>query len=379
MTGRRTWLWLVLTWGALAADGAGAQEVAETVVRSGTTPDDVYAAGARVYVVGDVGGDVVVAGGRVVVGQQVGGDVLAAGGMVEVRARVLDDVRLAGGEITLDGKVAGDAMAAGGRVRITPDAQIGGRAWLAGAEVDVGGHLERGLAAAAGHVRISGRIDGDVRLRAGDIEILPAARIGGDLVYESAQPAHIVPGARIAGRVQHIPVAHGGRAPRVMSLLGGLAAFAGLLVAGMALVLLFPDFSGRAARAVLTEPWKSLALGLALLVTVPVAALILVVTVVGTPLGLSVLALYPVALLAGFLLALVALGDAGLRFVGRGAGARRGWRLLGLALAMTILALLQLVPFLGGFIGFVVLLSGLGALGLGVGRQYRREDARVVS
>ena len=61
----------------------------------------------------------------------------------------------------------------------------------------------------------------------------------------------------------------------------------GLLVAGTVYVLVLPGFAGGAAGAVVRTPLQSLGLGLALLVTLPVAGFILLITVVGYLLALA--------------------------------------------------------------------------------------------
>jgi hypothetical protein len=351
---------LLATVPAAAAD----REWEERAVRRGPIADDLYVAGREVDVDAEVRGDVIAAGGRVTVGRAVRGDVNAAGGTVRLVGRVADDARVAGGEVTIEAQVADDLVAAGGRVRLAPGASVGGRVRVAGGEVDLAGRAGRDVLAAAGTLRIGGQVAGDVQAAAGDIVVLPGARIAGRFDYWSARPARIDPSARIDGPItQHQPEVgeRAARAARQAGTAARIVAFLGLLVAGVVLYLLLPRFTVAAAATIGSDPWKSLGLGFALLVATPVAVVLLLVTVIGIPLGLALLALYFVLLLVGFLMAAFFLSDLGLRAVHWRTPPSGGMRLLFFLAALVVLWLVRLVPFLGGWVLFVALLLGVGA------------------
>lgn len=363
--------WLALAVGVASPLPAPAQEAGNAIVKRGAVAGNLYLAGQRVDVLADVDGDVVAAGGRVSVGDRVRGDVLAAGGVVAVTGEAEDDVRVAGGSVELAAEVAGDAIAAGGSVTVAPEARIVGRAWFAGGEVDVRGHLHRSLHAAGGTVRVGADVQGNVDVSGGTVELLPTARIAGDFTYRSPRPAIIHPEARIAGTVTHVG-ADAPRAARWMTAAGWVARAAlalGLLLAGVALVLLFPGFTTGAVQALRGRPWSSLALGFALWVATPVAVVLLALTGIGIPLGLALIAAYLVALLAGLLVALVALGG----LVTRGPrGPARGRLVLALVVGLVVLGLLTWLPVAGVVAAALGLVWGLGALVVHAHRLYVR-------
>jgi cytoskeletal protein CcmA (bactofilin family) len=361
----------LLVLAVLAGAPALAHQAGKAVVETGTVPDDFYAAGSQVRVLADVHGDVVVAGGRVVVDGQVSGDVLAAGGSVDVRGAIQDDVRAAGGDVSVDAAIAGDLVGAGGNVSVARSAKIAGRAWLAGGTVEVDGSVGKELRVAAGSVAISGEVAGPVHIRARDITLLPTARIHGDLVYHSPRPASIDPHVVITGKVTHVPGKAPGPklTPARKGLVGGLVLLS-LLLVGATIVLLFPDFSRTAARSIATDPWKSLGLGLAILVTVPFSALLLAVTVIGLPLGVAAMAVYFVSLLAAPLITAFLIGDIFTRAGLHGPRPAASRRLLGLAAALLVLGLAQLAPVLGPVVAFLALVLGLGAWTLAGYRTY---------
>jgi hypothetical protein len=355
-----------------------AQDVGGSVVVRDPARENLYVAGGEVDVRAEVDGDVAAAGGRVLLDGVVTRDALVAGGDVTVRGRVGDDLRVAGGLVTLGGPIAGELLAAGGRVRVAPEAAVSGRAWLAGGIVEVQGRVGKTLRAAGGTIRLGGQVDGDVDVAGREIEIGPAARIGGSLTYRSPRPARIDPAARIAGAVTHrrteLPAQAVGiarTASIALSVLGLLA----LGVTGVALLLLFPGFLTTSARTIASDPWTSLGLGLLVLVATPPVGLVLLVSVLGIPLALMLLAVYAVALVAGGLVAALFLGDVGARWLGRGDPPSRGTQIVALLGALVVLALVRWIPIAGTLVLFLAVLFGVGALTLQSARAYTRRPA----
>jgi cytoskeletal protein CcmA (bactofilin family) len=356
---------------ALGPSTLSAQEAGPTILKRGVIAEDVYASGGRVDILAEVDGDVVAAGGRVSVGRLVKGDVIAAGGDVSIAGKVLDDVRAAGGLVTIDAHIAGDAVAAGGSVSLRPESQVDGKAWLVGGDIEVHGTVGKRLRAAGGRIRIAGDVHGDVDLVARRIEILPGARITGSLTYRSPQEAKIDPAAHIGGTLTRLPApARLATVSRGVAWIAGVVFLASLMVSGIVLLLLFPNFSTAAARTVATDPWKSLGMGIAVLVATPVAAGLLMSTLLGMPLGLTILSLYFVSLLWGFLTAATFVGDLGIRLF-RG-GPSKGWRVLSLIAALVVLAIIGAIPIVGAVILFLALLFGLGAWTVHGYRTYAR-------
>jgi hypothetical protein len=267
--------------------------------------------------------------------------------------------------------VAGDAVVAAGSVTVAPETQVGGRAWFAGGEVDVRGRLRRSLHAAGGTVRVGAEVQGDVEVAGATVEVLPSARIGGDFTYRSPQPAVIHSDARIAGTVTHVraELPPGRRWAAAVGWVARVALVVGLIVAGLALVLLFPGFTAGAVEALRAAPWRSLALGFALWVAVPVAAALLAATGIGLPLGLAVIAAYLVALLAGLLVAAASVGSVVTRGVRNGA---RGRLALAVVLGIVVLGLLTLVPLAAALAAALGLVWGLGALAVHGHHVYAR-------
>ena len=363
------WLAAFLLAGLLPAKSF-AQDAGHHVIKRGVVDDDLYLAGGQVDLYAQVNGDVVVAGGQLQLEGDIGADVIAAGGRVDLRGAVADDARLAGGDIRVSAPIGDDLVAAGGRIHLSPLASIGGRGWLTAGEVRIDGEVADELRASGGRIVISGSVNGNVELWADEIVIAETAVIAGRLDYKSAREAVIAPGARIAGEVVHTRVEVDLKPVIAGALFAGLVMLLSFIVAAVVLYLLFPDFSLRVSESLGQAPWLSIGIGLAIFIGAPVLTVVLFSTVLGVWLALILLAVYLVLLLAGYFVGALYLAQGALNRL-RGTEAGRAARAAALAGALFVLALINLIPLIGGLLNWVVLLAGTGALSRQVYRMHQ--------
>ena len=338
-----------------------AQQAGEVVIKRGMVDDDLYLAGAQVDLYASVNGDVVIAGGQLNLEGDISADVTAAGGTISLRGPVADDARLAGGDIRVAGRIGDDLVAAGGRIHISPDASIGGSAWLSGGELRIDGNVVEELRASGGRVIIAGKVNGNVELWADEIVIEDTAAISGNLHYRSAHPASIASGARIDGEVIYTPV-EGHLKPVIAgAIFAMLALLFSIIITAVLLYILFPEFFLQVSQSLRDQTWLSLAIGLAVFAGVPVLMLILFSTAIGVWLALMLLAIYLLLLPLGYFVGAMFVGNAGLGVLHK-TEVSKTLRALALAVAILILAVINLVPLLGSLVNWLVLLAGIGAL-----------------
>jgi cytoskeletal protein CcmA (bactofilin family) len=332
---------------------------------------NVYLAAGVARTPGPVAGDFFAAGGRISIDHEVGGEAMVAGGSVRVGAPVREDLFAVGGSVEIASSIGDDASVAAGDITISKDGRIDGRAWLAGGSVEIDGELARGARIFADRVRISGRIAGTLRIVADRIEILPGARLD-SLRYTSRSEPRIASDAEIAGPIVRVPQLKPEQqsAPRPSREWVAPVVHAGLWAAGILMLLAFPRFTVAAQDRLRASPWPSLALGAALVFTVPIAAVVLAVTVVGIPVALALLALYGVLLLAGLLTALFFVAERMGRILRRGREPSIIWRIGLLFAALVLVALAGRLPFAGCVLLCLGLLFGVGALALELYHRY---------
>jgi cytoskeletal protein CcmA (bactofilin family) len=356
---------------------AGAQSPSSSADTQLTRPDNYYAAGNRIDISTPMPADVVVAGRRIEMAETISGDILAAGWRVSLTGSAEDDVRIAGSEVEVNAPVRGDLTAAGGEVIIGPKTRVSGRSWLTGGRIRIEGRLDRDLHVAGADVQLAGEIHQPVEVIAEKLEVLPSARLHGGLTYKGPVDARIADGAVINGPVtfERIP-AREAREARAFPAISSLLFAIHLFLAGLLVIAFLPRAEASIVQTLRRQPGKSLLAGFVLLVTVPSASILLIVSVLGLPIGLTMAALYAVGLFAGVLTTAFFVGEAEAQFM-KWPAATRGQHVLLLLAGVLTLALLRLL--LGGVVVFVSVIFGFGALGLWLYQTYAPTTAAPAS
>lgn len=343
-----------------------------------------------------IGDSRLTAGDVVVLEQPIDGNAFAAGSRVELRERVDRSAFLsganvtmagsvgrnlyaAGGEVRIEGEVEGKARAAGGKIRVLPEARIGGSAAFAGESIEVEGDVGSRLRAYGDTIVINGRVDGDVEVAGGNIRIGPDARITGRIEYRSGRDIDVDPAAQVAGGVTELQqerrwlrkLGHGA------AIFGGVTISFGMVLIGALMILAMPRFSREAAATILKKPWQSAGLGVVMLLGVPFAIIVLLVTVIGIPLALLLVFGYVVLMLLGYLVAAMFVGDTALERLGREKVESPWWRVLFMFLALIVIAIVKQVPFIGGLAVMLLFIAGIGAFTMRSWRGFRNDAAEA--
>ena len=342
-------------WGVQLKAGENVSIPAET-----STPDDVYAFASKVDVAGKVIGDVVAAAGQVSVSGTVTQDVMLTGGNVSFSGKAGDDLMAAGGSVTVSGSVVEDATITGGQITFAKDSKVTRDLLVAGGSIALGGSIGRDAKISGGQVELDGPIGGSVQVDAQQLTVGPNAVIKGDLTYSAKQKPQISPLAKIMGKTIEKPAP---ARPKPLCAFGCKAAWwflrlAMLLVAGLVVIALAPKAAELSADAVFGRFWLSLLVGLLFLTVVPIAAVIVMCTVLGLPLGLILFVAYFISVYLSRAFVGLAIG----RWLFKRSGNESVSPYLGLLVGLLILWLLIAIPFVGALIHLVALLVGLGAL-----------------
>lgn len=353
-----------------------AQQVGESVSIDQPLFSDQYLAGRIIRVTAPIQGDLVVAGQELVVDAPIGGDLIAAGQSLNLRNSVADDVRAAGQTLTLDAQIAGHAVAVGAEVILTSDASVGDWAWFAGRSVTVEGQVGGELRAAGQSVMVSGEVGGDAVLTAEEIQIEPGAIIRGDLIWDSETEPEISANATVEGDI--IREEQTGAFEEI-GRLGESGGPARAVLLGIALIaasylafLVFPGFSGSVAGRIRSMPIRSPALGIGVIVGIPLVIVLLFATRIGWIVAVGTLFGYLLLLLCAMIFGVVSVGKLGLELTKRNEAGGRPVHLLAIGLGVALILLLAQIPVLGTIVLLLVLLSGLGAISGEFWQRYRQ-------
>jgi Putative zinc-finger len=330
-----------------------------TVVANETVDDTLLASGNTVRVEGVVNGDLLAFGRTVEVRGTVKGDLVSCAQRTEVSGTVEGHIYTLSHSLDLDGQLGHSIYGLMQSLRVSDRGHVGEGIVVGAGDVSLEGVMKRSVNIFTSNGDVSGSIGRDLTMAGGSLTLTNTARVGGNLSARVRQTkdVHIGDGATIAGkrdvqvRVRKSPVTR----PRFYFYQAVWLA-AAMLVGWLGLVL-SPAFVQASTQAV-GSGWRSLGLGVGVLVGVPVAIVVAAITLVGIPLSLMLFAAY----LAAIYLAKIWVGASLGRALLKPAGATKHDWLLGLLVGLLILSIVGFIPYLGALVRLGTVCLGLGAL-----------------
>jgi hypothetical protein len=341
----------------LAADLRSGDTI--TVASGEVVDDDLYIAGSTITIDGTVNGDLWAFGNTITVNGEVNGSIVAAGQTVNINGNIGHAVRLAGEKVNISGNISGDLIVFASEANISSQAKIGGDFLFGAGTVRIEGLIGRNAKGGGSEVTISNAVGGNAELSVENLTLTSTANIQGNLTYTGKNEADIQSGARVGGKTIHnMPEV---KKPAPFSGIGGkILGFLMAFVTGLIIILIIPGRSASAADSIRNKPWASLGWGAVILFATPIAAILACFTVIGIPLGLIALVLYAIAIYISQVFVSLFIGR---WIIGRFREADSKAIMVGaLASGLVIITLLELIPFLGFWIGLAVALFGLGAV-----------------
>lgn len=211
-----------------------------------------------------------------------------------------------------------------------------------------------------GPVTVTGQVNGSVIAADGVVRLAESARVGGDVF--SSEQILARPGAKVGGEARGgVRFSFEGPLAALGKLLGPVAASVSVLLMGLTLLFLSPRGADAVDEALTDAPLASLGWGILVAIALPIAAVALVISVLGLPLGLALLLSFGLWWLVGLTWATWCAG----RGLVRGPRGRIPSFLAGWA----ILAAVGLVPILNVAVWTLAPTVGLGAMLVAVWRS----------
>lgn len=305
-----------------------------TVEGNETIDDNVATAGNIVIIRGTIDDDLFVAGQDIKIEGDVNGSLFAMGNQIEV-----------------SGTIGKDAMIAGNILDLSKSSKITGDLFAAGNMVTVSGPVGRNAYFAVSGLTISSIINGNVLATFSDIN-LSNGQILGKLTYTAEKAININP-ALVTGGItfNEIVTKETSKNEQVMSWLMRLLT---AIVMGIIFVLLIPKWTKNISEQINKSLFKSMGIGLLILIVAPILSLLLLITMVGAPLGIIAMIFYFMLMyLAKFWVAYC---------LGSYIGKDKLNPIISMTIGILILYLIFAIPFIGGFAGFIVLILGIGGI-----------------
>jgi cytoskeletal protein CcmA (bactofilin family) len=326
--------------------------------------DDLIIAGNTIKSSAAIKGDFFSASYRLVQNGTVEGSVIAVAKDIDISGQVNGSVSGWAENISVNGKVNRNLIGFCSALNIKPDADIGGDVTAFGGELTLDGKIGKGLRGSIGTLIISGIVNGDVSVKADKIILMPTAKILGDFKYKSQKQAKIESGASVSGQTlwtKEEPKKE--KKPKdvftLKSIITEILFLLALMITGIVLTLIFKKKAYQAKRAITSSFLKSLGWGFVFMVCIPIAIIILIVTILGIPIAIISLFAYAVLLYIAKIPVATALGEKIIKALGKeGEPSLIPSMLLGLI----VLTILLNIPYLEWLIYFIVLFTGFGAI-----------------
>ncbi len=345
----------------LSTNGDDTFVAGETVTETLETPGDAFVGGRTTAAGGQVAGDLHVSGFDVVVSADVGADLYAAGATVSIRSDVAEDL-----------------SAAGYSVRTEAQSETSGNARLMGASVTIDGPVAGSLAVMGRDVLLNAPVDGDVRIFAKSIRFGDAAAINGTLTYttetEISVPPAVAPENRVrfeaaSDRFEWDEMEELWERQRPMFMPALISLFAAFvitiiffIVLGAVFLTFLPKPVAQMRRAIAAAPGQTALLGVIGLAMLFGMVPIIGMTIIGLPFLPVVLLAIVVAWTLGYLLGGYAVAMRAWQAFGGHDDPSTTVRLIVLAVAVVVVALLNYIPFVGWVVNYTLVLLGIGAM-----------------
>jgi cytoskeletal protein CcmA (bactofilin family) len=318
-----------------------------------TEPEEetLYIAGGDVVIETDINGSLFLTGGRIIVNGNINGDIYAAGGDINISGTA-NNIAVSGGRLVINSDTAGNLRATGGE--ITNLGRIEGDATFSAGQINVEGDIVGNLNVRSGQIILNSVVEGNANIYSGQMEMGNESLIMGNLVL----PPNVgVDEGRVEGDISR-------RIPGVLTfgriigeIAGRLMLFLIILIIGALLLILPGKPLDRSFERIKKRFFMALLVGFLALVLIPVAAAILMITILGIPFGLLLLMFYILLILAGISVAAYS--------IGRALNLKKGTALI---IGALIYIVLSWLPVIGGIFQFFSLMIGMGALFLALRR-----------
>lgn len=328
-------------------------------VASTDSVKNLYAVGGQVVVDANSSKDSSVVGGSVEVNGNTADDLIVIGGHVTITGSVGGSARIVGGTTNVEGKIAEDLVIVGGTVYISPKSEIAGDLVILGGNVVLDAPVKGSIKATTGTLEINNSVNGSVDARVGQLVLAPGADIKGDLNYTSQSLVRKDANAKVEGTTNFVQAQNHRAAFHALVTVGFFVKLVAMILASYLIFYIMRKRFSSITNRVAGKFWKNIVIGFVGLIAFPIAAIILMATLVGFYLGLILMAVYFLALLLSMLVASAAVGTWLLARVNEKVFRVR-YR--SIALGIIVVSVLQIIPLIGGLIMLVLLLSGLGAV-----------------
>lgn len=324
--------------------------------------------GSSLTINSNVNGDLFCAGQNVVINGNIKGDVICVGQNIKINGTVDGNIRAAGQTIEIFGQVTRNLSVASQQLILGPKSQIKGDVFFGAQNIELGGVMGRDLAGAGDSITITGSLLRNATVTGTKLSIIETGKIGGNLDYYMEKTATALIGEKtVKGNVLRHDIITPSKpaldrqkasltsAAIIFKTIFGILSF-GLL--GLVIIYFDRKNTKRKISSIINKPLISGLIGLAVLITAPLAFIIILATVIGIPLAFVLMFVYIIALITASLYPSAIYGKLFFEKVLQKTNTSLYSQMF---LGVILLGLVSIIPVIGWIIAFVSFCMGLGA------------------
>lgn len=341
-------------------------EVAEII------DDDLYYFGDTVIINGTVLGDAIIFCREATIDGKVEGSLLVFAETIRINGEIVGSARGGANSLIFQGSTERDLMMAANTASIS--GLVGNDLFIGASSANLTGEVGRDIRASINRLTVDGPVGGDIKAYVNELIFGSSAKVGGKVTYTSENEADVSSEAIISGTLDRLdPPSETITASPGRTAWSFVRPILSLLAATLVMTLLFPVLTSGTALTIKNKPGKSIGYGALVVFVAPIAALLLLISVVGMPIGflsmlLYIVLIYLTRIFTGFFLADIVFK----RFNKK---VHPVWT--GLA-GVLVLALFIKIPYLGWLIHVAAVLFAAGALIIYLAEEKKKPDSLEV-
>jgi len=265
--------------------------------------------------------------------------------------------------------VAGEAFVAGQEINVTK--KIDGDLIALAQRLVISAPINQDVRAAAEEILINSTIFGNATIFASKITISKSADIKGTLrvwansleIQDSVSGTVIFNNDKVDGQGQYYQKSKEILEFNKINWFWQLVAFFSSLLIGLIIINLFPSSTKKIMLQIIETPGKVLLAGLVFVLVMPLAAFLLLITLIGIPLGLIILGAYFFLLYIALIFPSLILGKVIIaQFVKSKSKINKIAPTWFLTVGLLVMRLVFLIPQFGAIIKFLAVLLGFGGV-----------------
>lgn len=333
----------------------------ENLVMTEKLLDDAYLLTGNGNIESDILGDLYIAGGSVVINGDILEDLVVAGGKVTVTGNVGGDIRLIGGQMAIYGNVGDDVLMLGGQLDLGKNSIVNGSLIAATGILTVDGMVKQDIRGGMGMLFLNGFVGRDVIVTIEDtISVSESAKIAGNLNYSALVETEI-PKGTVNGKINFNKFERESFLKHVTYwfFIEKIVSFLGSILLLLIIVILAPRALTRSAEMTRSNLLKSFGIGLLSLIAIFIGSILLMTTVIAIPLALIAFSVLLMLFYFSKIFVVAWLGSYIMKYDKKFSKIKL---FAVLSFCMLVYQIVNLIPFVGWAINFVLFLIGVGAI-----------------